>query len=53
MILEAILGVAAAGALVALWIFFDAIWFFEIPSKKDKKFKDRKIKRIDWNNQGK
>jgi hypothetical protein len=53
MILEVILGVAAAGALVALWVFFDAIWFLEIPPKKDKKFKDRKIRRIEWNNQEK
>jgi hypothetical protein len=47
MILEAI-GVAAAVALVAAWVFFDAFWFLEAPPKKDKKFKDKKIRRIDW-----
>jgi hypothetical protein len=45
MILEAI-SIPAAAGLIALWVVFDAIWFFEIPKKKDKKFKDRKISRI-------
>jgi hypothetical protein len=43
-----ILGVAAAGALIAAWIFFDGFWLLEVPPKKDKKFKDKKIRKVDW-----
>ena len=46
--IEMVLGVAAAAGLVALWVFFDAFWFIELPPKQDKKFKDKKIRRIDW-----
>lgn len=36
MILEAI-SIAAAAGLIALWIFFDVIWLFEISKKKKDK----------------
>ncbi|MDQ3806931.1 MAG: hypothetical protein M3298_02055 [Thermoproteota archaeon] len=48
MILQ-VLGIAAAGALIAAWVFFDGPFLFNVPPKKDKKFKDKKIRRIDWN----
>ena len=43
-----ILGIAAAGALIAAWVFFDGPFLFNVPPRKDKKFKDKRIRLIDW-----
>jgi len=47
--ITAMLGVIGAGALVAAWIYFDVFWLLEVPPKKDKKFKDKKVRKVVWN----
>ena len=47
MILQ-VLGIAVTGALIAAWVFFDGPFLFNVPARKDKKFKDKRIRRIDW-----
>ena len=47
MILQ-VLGIAVARALITAWVFFDGPFLFNVPPRKDKKFKDKRIRLIDW-----
>jgi len=47
MILQ-VLGIGAAGALIAAWTFFDGPFLFNVPPQKDIRFKDKRTRRIDW-----
>ena len=44
MIPSAVIGVG----FLAAYLYFNGLMFLELPPKKDKKFKDKKIRRIDW-----
>ena len=41
-------GAAIGIGFLAAYLYFNGLMFLELPPKKDKKFKDKKIKRIDW-----
>ena len=44
MIPSAVIGIG----FLAAYLYFNGLMFLELPPKKDKKFKDKKIRRIDW-----